>query len=144
MIYVPCDFSGERQKDTLFPYGKYPLPKVMPGYWIDWEATDWMAGPKWAWAMGKGWRTTLVKCREVEIHYGGRTPQLEVAPGESLSFYTPEEETLFWSVYPETEGVSISQDGVLTVAPEKTEASFTVFAHTARQYGMGAVGITVR
>ena len=27
MIYVPCDFSGERQKDTLFPYGKYPLPK---------------------------------------------------------------------------------------------------------------------
>lgn len=116
--------------------------RAEPGYVIPWGTGNWITHEKWAWqpAIAQGWVGIDVQ------PFTGRY-SWNVARGGTQQFTATDDPSVIWSIQGTvSQGTTISETGLLTIAPEETSPTFAVHARSTTdtsERGQGAVNVNV-
>ncbi|MDD6065467.1 MAG: hypothetical protein PUD04_02685 [Firmicutes bacterium] len=125
----------------LTPMQCDPELKAASGYVIPWNTSNWITNEKWAWQKGveEGWTGITVS------PYKGKF-EWNVALGDSQQFeatLNDEPVDVTWEIFGDVaEGTTVTQDGLVTVDENETQAQFAVTV-TAEDGTKGTVTIKV-
>ncbi|MCI7813277.1 MAG: hypothetical protein SO016_03290 [Lachnospiraceae bacterium] len=126
----------------LSPLNCDPSLEPAPGYVIPWGTENWITNEKWSWQanVNEGWEGLVVT--PFVGHY-----KWEAEASSQVQFqasFHDEEVKVDWVIASNVdEGTSISEDGLLTIAPDESHATFSIRA-IAEDGTLGAVNITVK
>ena len=116
--------------------------KALPGYVIPWDTTNWITNEKWAWqaSVAEGWTGITVSPYVGKFEY-------TIAKGSTQQFTASlngVSDPVTWAIAGKvSEGTSVDQNGLVTVAAGETNTSFAVYVTDAAG-NLGSVFIKVQ